>query len=226
MASESAEFTLPSRKSTPAPSISLRALSTATPASPLVESSTTSSTGRPRMPPLALISSSAIWQPVSSFLPRAAQGPVDGFSSPILTACAALAERTKGPAIWTPASANPDLTTLRRLIARGLALHNFSSLIPTASLCWSSRVSRCMIPRRPCGRSGRPGHLAAAVLDRTRNRSATNHLSHVEEIVRGRSARLGVADKEGCEQLILPGAVESGVRPERDFGWQMEILQG
>src|SRR5580700_11980462 len=131
-----------------------------------------------------------------------------------------------GPAIWAPASANPDLTTLRRLIARTLALDIFSSPTPTASLWRSSRFSRCRIPRRPCGRSGRPGHLAATVLDRTRNRSAANDLSHMEEIVGGRTARLGVANKEGCEQLILPRAIEGRVRPERNFRRQMEILQG
>ena len=53
----SAELTLPSRKSTLSRSISLRAFCTAVPASPLVESSTSSSTLRPRMPPLALICS-------------------------------------------------------------------------------------------------------------------------------------------------------------------------
>ena len=45
MASESAELTLPSRKSTSSPPISLRAFMTAVPASPLVESSTISSNG-------------------------------------------------------------------------------------------------------------------------------------------------------------------------------------
>ena len=44
MASDSAELTLPSRKSTLSPSISLRAFCTAVPASPLDESSTRSST--------------------------------------------------------------------------------------------------------------------------------------------------------------------------------------
>ena len=72
MASASAEFTLPSRKSTLSLSISLRAFCTAAPASPLVKSSTTSSTVRPRMPPFALICSTANWQPISSFFPYAA----------------------------------------------------------------------------------------------------------------------------------------------------------
>ena len=72
MAMASAEFTLPSRKLILSRSISLRAFCTAVPASPLVESSTSSSALRPRMPPLALICSSASWQPISSFLPTAA----------------------------------------------------------------------------------------------------------------------------------------------------------
>ena len=45
MASANAELTLPSRKLTLSPSISLRAFCTAVPASPLVESSTRSSSG-------------------------------------------------------------------------------------------------------------------------------------------------------------------------------------
>jgi hypothetical protein len=53
-------------------SMSLRAFWTAVPASPLVESSTRSSAGRPRIPPLALICSMASWQPMSVFLPFAA----------------------------------------------------------------------------------------------------------------------------------------------------------
>ena len=58
-ASAMEELTLPSRKLTLSRSISLRAFCTAVPTSPLVESSTRSSTWRPRMPPLALICSTA-----------------------------------------------------------------------------------------------------------------------------------------------------------------------
>jgi len=50
----SAEFTLPTRKSTLSRSINLRAFCTAAPASPLVESSICNSILRPRMPFLAL----------------------------------------------------------------------------------------------------------------------------------------------------------------------------
>jgi len=60
MARESAEFVLPKRKSILSPPISLRAFITAVPASPLLESSTMSSTGRPRMPLFALMASIAI----------------------------------------------------------------------------------------------------------------------------------------------------------------------
>jgi hypothetical protein len=72
MAWASAEFTLPTRKSMLSRSISLRAFCTAAPASPLVESSDNSSSWRPRMPFLALSSSTASSQPVSSLLPNAA----------------------------------------------------------------------------------------------------------------------------------------------------------
>ena len=74
IACASAELMLPSRKSTWSRSISLLAFCTATAASPLVESSTRRSTWRPRMPPLALICSTASCAPISSFLPTAANG--------------------------------------------------------------------------------------------------------------------------------------------------------
>src|SRR5271163_4208886 len=141
-------------------------------------------------------------------------------------ACAARAERTNGPAIWTPASASPDLTTLRRLIPRGSALDIFSSLTPTASLADLPVLTlQPLLDPAPYGWSGRPGHLAAALLDRTCDRSAVDHVNHMKEIVRRRSTRLGVAHEERGEQLVLAGAIESRVRPKRDLGRQMEVLQ-
>src|SRR6516162_1152811 len=72
VASAMAELTLPRRKSTLSRSINLRAFWTAVPVSVLVESSTSSWTWRPKMPPLALICSTAYSQPSLSFLPSAA----------------------------------------------------------------------------------------------------------------------------------------------------------
>ena len=72
MASAIAELTLPSMKLTLSRSISLRAFCTAMPVLVLVESSDSSSTLRPRMPPFLLISSIASWQPIFSFLPSSA----------------------------------------------------------------------------------------------------------------------------------------------------------
>ena len=67
-----APLRFPRSKSTLSRLISLRAFSTAVPVSTLVKSSNSSSTERPRIPPLLFISSTASSQPICSFLPYAA----------------------------------------------------------------------------------------------------------------------------------------------------------
>ena len=47
----------------------------------------------------------------------------------------------------------------------------------------------------------------------------------LNKIVRRRALGLRLADEERGEELILAGAIEGRVRPERDFGRQMEVLQ-
>src|SRR5579862_5204746 len=115
IASESAEFTLPSRKFTLSRSINLRAFCTAVPASPLVESSERNWTCRPRIPPLAFICSTASAAPISSFLPTAANVPVSGLSRPIFTGSSPRAEMMKGPVSCRAPAAAAALITVRRL---------------------------------------------------------------------------------------------------------------
>src|SRR5579863_7878029 len=131
---------------------------------------------------------------------------------------------TKGPKIWAPPSASPDLTSLRRLIRRGLALA--ISSLPTAPADLSAFTFQpAPDPAAVSPSSGRPGHLAARLLDRACHLGAVDHGGDVEEIVRRRSLRLGVADKKGGEQLVLVRAIEGLVRPERDLGRKLIILQ-
>ena len=102
---ESAELTLLRRKSTLSPSISLRAFCTAVPASPLVESSTMASAGRRGCRALALISSSAIWQPTDSFLPLGAYAPCQRIVEADPDRVGARARIADRLAIWTVARA-------------------------------------------------------------------------------------------------------------------------
>src|SRR5580693_9548513 len=76
------------------------------------------------------------------------------------------------------------------------------------------------------GRSSRPFHLAPTLLKGPSHLRAVDHLGDLEKVVRRRTLSLRLADEQGSEQLILAGAVEGRVRPERDFERQMKILQG
>src|ERR1700730_7145823 len=75
-------------------------------------------------------------------------------------------------------------------------------------------------------RSSRPFHLAPALLKGPRDHRAVDHLGDLEKVVRRRTLSLRLADEQGSEQLVLAGAVEGRVWPERDFGRQMKVLQG
>src|SRR5580704_17026656 len=122
IACANAELILPRRKLTLSRSISLSAFCTAVAVSPLVESSTNSSTLRPRMPLLALIWSSASWAPINSFLPRAAKVPVSGLSRPILTGSSASDFTTNGLATCMAPIARPALSSVRRRTGRLIRL--------------------------------------------------------------------------------------------------------
>src|SRR5580765_1946192 len=82
-AGPSAEVRVPTRKSTFSLRISSRATRTASLASAL-ESRMTSSSFRPRTPPLALISSTYIWAPLEAGSPNSAGGPDRGMGMPTL----------------------------------------------------------------------------------------------------------------------------------------------
>src|ERR1700684_3989252 len=75
------------------------------------------------------------------------------------------------------------------------------------------------------GRSRRPRHLAAALLEGSCGFRAVDHLGDLEQIVRRRALSLRFADEQRREKLVLAGAVEGWVRPERDFGRQMKVLE-
>src|ERR1700678_1301785 len=76
----------------------------------------------------------------------------------------------------------------------------------------------------PLAASRRPRHLAAALLHRFRDLGAVDDLGHFEEIVRYIAARLGVANVERREKLVLARAIESLVRRQRDLRRQLEAL--
>ena len=99
-AGPSAEVSVPTRKSTLSLRISSRATRTASLASAL-ESRTSSSSLRPRTPPLALISSTNIMAPLVAGSPNSAGGPDRGMGMPTLMGFWAWAD---GGAVSTSAS--------------------------------------------------------------------------------------------------------------------------
>jgi hypothetical protein len=78
----------------------------------------------------------------------------------------------------------------------------------------SVKASVCVAETRQPHISHRPRHLAAALLDRAGDIGAIDDARHLEEVVRFVAARLGVADIEGGDELVLARAVKGRVRRE------------
>src|SRR5690348_15859846 len=74
-------------------------------------------------------------------------------------------------------------------------------------------------------RSSWPRHVAAALLERTRDLRAVDHFGDLETVVRHGALGLRLADAQRCQQLVLPGTIEGRVRPERDLWRQMKVLK-
>src|SRR5574337_2225598 len=72
---------------------------------------------------------------------------------------------------------------------------------------------------------GWPGHLALALLERAGRLRAADRLGDLEQVLGLTPLGLRVADEKGGEELVLVGAVEGRVRPERDLGGQVEVLK-
>src|SRR5574337_1603021 len=88
------------------------------------------------------------------------------------------------------------------------------------------RISWLMAGAAFCARvSSRPGHLALAFLERAGRLRAADRLGDLEQVLRLAPLGLRVADEKGGEELVLVGAIEGRVRPERDFRRQVEVLK-
>src|SRR5688572_10028905 len=115
-AGPSAEVRVPTRKSTFSLRISSRLTRTASSALPLVSRASSSSL-RPSTPPLALISSTNIWAPLSAGSPKSAPGPDRIIGKPTLMGfcCASPAGGTSS------AAASSTVTTRRRCMESSLS---------------------------------------------------------------------------------------------------------
>src|ERR1700722_11716564 len=99
---------------------------------------------------------------------------------------------------------------------------------------WGRRINQvrsfgkaavCAAETRQPHISRRPRHFAAALLDRASDIAAVDDARDLEEVVWSVAARLGAADIEGGDKLVLASAVERRFRHQADFRRQFEALQ-
>src|ERR1700761_8162019 len=73
--------------------------------------------------------------------------------------------------------------------------------------------------------SGRPGDLAAGLLDGDGGIGPLDQLGHLEEVIRRAALPLRAADEEVADELMVAGAEERLVRHQPDFRRQLHAFQ-